>query len=189
MHPKPNKFLTVLFSFIPGAGHMYFGLMKRGISFMAIFCVSLVGVFFFDRYFNFLSLSVIAIFAVPLVWFVSFFDFWRYPRMSAEERLALKDDFIMPSQRSIPRGPLLRKAQVIAGIVLILGGAVEMFRQFVLDYLVQNFWQQHPRITDFMFLLPRLFGAVLIIVVGLLLIFWKGRQIKKEAREGTYDAE
>lgn len=36
-----NKFWTVFWSFIPGAGQMYHGLMKRGISLMACLPASL----------------------------------------------------------------------------------------------------------------------------------------------------
>jgi len=186
MHQNPNKFLTVLFSFIPGAGHMYYGLMKRGVSFMAAFFATILGVIFFSRV---LSLFTgIFVFAIPLVWFISFFDFWRFPRMSLEDRLELKDEFLMLGQLEIPKGPLLRKAQVIAGVLLVLGGISQLYNQFFMGFLMDRFWHGHPMIQDMLWRLPRLGGALLIIIVGVLLIVWKGKQIKKEAGE-RYDEE
>jgi len=188
MHPNPSKFLTVLFSFIPGAGHMYYGLMKRGVSFMAAFFASIIGVFFFDRYLPIFTAAFAL--AIPLMWFVGFFDFWRYPRMSLEERLELKDDFLVLDQLKLPKGPVLRKAQIVAGIVLVLGGISQLYNQFFLSFLVNNYWKErHPYLQDFVYQLPRVGGAVLIIVVGVLLIVWKGRQIKKESKEASYNEE
>ncbi len=37
MTRKKNKFMTVVFSFIPGAGQMFMGFMKLGTSFMSLF--------------------------------------------------------------------------------------------------------------------------------------------------------
>jgi len=189
MHPKPNKFLTALFSFIPGAGHMYFGMMKRGISFMAAFFLSIICVVFFSRNFWMLHLETVFAFLIPLVWFIAFFDFWRFPRMSTEERLAVKDEFLMLDQfdllKNAAKGAAMRKVRIVAGILLILGGASQLFQRFVMEFLIGTYWRNHPNIQEFMFMLPQLGGALLIIIVGLLLIFWKGRQIKKEAQEAA----
>ena len=42
---KKGKFLTFMFSFIPGAAEMYMGFMKMGVSLMALFflCVAIFG--------------------------------------------------------------------------------------------------------------------------------------------------
>ena len=39
---KKNGILTLLFAFIPGAGQMYQGYMKRGLSLITMFCLSIV---------------------------------------------------------------------------------------------------------------------------------------------------
>ena len=185
MNPKPSKFLTVLFSFLPGAGHMYFGMMKRGASFMAAFFLSIVcAVFFENNFFTFLNINMVFIFLIPLTWFIAFFDFWRFPRMNMEERLAVKDEFLMLDQfellKNAAKGTVMRKVRIVAGILLIVAGTSQLFDRFVLDFL-----RHYPRLQEFMFMLPQIGGAVLIIIVGLLLIFWKGRQIKKEAQEAA----
>lgn len=63
---QPNRFLAFLFSLVPGAGHMYLGLMKRGLQLMLIFAI-FIGV---------LSLFNIGEFQllVFVIWFYSFFD-------------------------------------------------------------------------------------------------------------------
>ena len=36
---KKNAFLTFIFACIPGAGQMYYGYMKRGLSMITFFCL------------------------------------------------------------------------------------------------------------------------------------------------------
>lgn len=61
---KKNGFLTFCFACIPGAGQMYYGYMKRGLSLITLFCIgvglgALIG-----------PLVVIC----PIIWMYSFFD-------------------------------------------------------------------------------------------------------------------
>lgn len=37
MIKRKSRFLTFVFSMLPGAGHMYMGFMKIGVSFMSVF--------------------------------------------------------------------------------------------------------------------------------------------------------
>ena len=177
MHPNPNKALTVLLSLIPGAGHMYLGLMRRGISFMLAFAGSILAA----SAFSFFTLFSIAFgLLIPVVWFVAFFDFWQYPRMTPEQQAEVKDEFLMVNQLSIPKGPVMRKLRVVAGLLLILTGLNLLYRYFgwyVLHELFRSQWM-----LELFDQLPRFLAAIAIIAVGLLLIFWKSRQLKKEAR-------
>ena len=59
-----SKFLTFIFSLIPGAGQMYQGLMKRGLSIMLIFTGIIAA-----SIFTYLSAMIIIL---PAVWFYSF---------------------------------------------------------------------------------------------------------------------
>lgn len=59
-----NGILTVLFAFIPGAGQMYQGYMKRGLSLITLFCVGFGAGYLLEP-----------LFAICLiVWMYSFFD-------------------------------------------------------------------------------------------------------------------
>ncbi|OUM90370.1 MAG: hypothetical protein BAA01_16130 [Bacillus thermozeamaize] len=63
---KKNTFLTFLLSAIPGVGHLYLGLMSRGMQLLTAF----FGVFFL----TFLFRNELFLFAVPLIFFFSLFD-------------------------------------------------------------------------------------------------------------------
>ncbi len=61
-----SKFLTFIFSLVPGAGHMYLGYLKTGIIIMATFILLsyIVGL---------TGISLFSIF-LPVIWAYSFFD-------------------------------------------------------------------------------------------------------------------
>ena len=65
-----NRFLLFVASLIPGAGHMYLGLMKRGLHLMVLFFCLFSFSVSFDLFF---FTSLIGVAAV-VVWFYSFFD-------------------------------------------------------------------------------------------------------------------
>ena len=61
---KKNAFLTFIFACIPGAGQMYYGYMRRGLSLITLFCVaSAIG-----------ALIPPVLLAVPIIWMYAFFD-------------------------------------------------------------------------------------------------------------------
>ena len=176
MHPNPNKFLSVLFSLVPGAGHMYLGLMRRGASIMAAFFQSIAATAFFS---NMGLFGYVFGLLIPVIWFVAFFDFWRYPRMSPEEKALVKDDFLIPQGMNLPGGSAMRKVRVVAGVLLILAGVFQLYRIFLYNFIYE--YLHSLRLIYFFERLPTLLGGVGIIIIGLLLIFWKSRQIKREA--------
>ncbi|GAA0382891.1 hypothetical protein [Bacillus horti] len=61
-----SKFLTICFSAVPGLGHLYLGLMNRGLQIMLLFGGLIL----------FITLSNIGAFAIilPIIWFYSMFD-------------------------------------------------------------------------------------------------------------------
>lgn len=73
-----RKMIAIAFSVIPGAGHMYLGLLKQGAQLMAsFFLIMLVS--------NWLQLGLLA-FIVPVIWFYSMFDVYH---LLEEEELRL----------------------------------------------------------------------------------------------------
>lgn len=64
---KYNKFYTALLSIVPGAGHMYLGLMKKGLQFMFIFFGAIIVT---DLIYSARSLTILNI----VIWFYAFFD-------------------------------------------------------------------------------------------------------------------
>ena len=65
MTNKKSRFWTFIFSMIPGAGEMYMGFFKHGISVMALFWL-IVAIA------TFINLGAL-IFLLPIIWFYSFF--------------------------------------------------------------------------------------------------------------------
>jgi TM2 domain-containing membrane protein YozV len=66
MEGKKSKSVAALLSIMPGAGHLYLGLQKRGIQLMAAFLFS---IYILDV----LRLGLF-LFIIPIIWFYSFFD-------------------------------------------------------------------------------------------------------------------
>lgn len=61
-----RSLITVALSFIPGAGHMYLGLLRQGLQLMSIF-------FFAVFFMGWLNFSLF-LFVLPVIWFYSLFD-------------------------------------------------------------------------------------------------------------------
>jgi len=168
----------MLLAFIPGAAHMYLGLMRRGITFMLAFALSIAGTSGID--FGLLQAAFIIL--IPVTWFVAFFDFWRYPRMSPEEKAQVKDEFPIPRGIQLPHGAAARKARIIAGVLLILAGLYQLYNSLLYDVIFP--YLHSDRVMYFFHNMPTLLGGVAVILIGLLLIFWKSRQIKTEKGGG-----
>ncbi|WP_051531515.1 hypothetical protein [Clostridiisalibacter paucivorans] len=66
MEKSNRKTITMILSIVPGAGHMFLGLQRRGLSFMSLF-------FFTIFFMGWLNISLF-LFILPIIWFYSFFD-------------------------------------------------------------------------------------------------------------------
>jgi hypothetical protein len=157
---------------------MYLGLMKRGATFMLGFAASIWLTVFFEQFA--LMMGAFGLF-IPVIWFVAFFDFWRYPRMTPEEKALVQDEFFLPKGLKLPGGAVARKVRIIAGMLLILAGAYRLYQMLFWNVLLD--FLHSPRVVNFFNRMPTLLGGVAVIIVGLLLIFWKSRQIKREAQQ------
>ncbi|MDR0530679.1 MAG: hypothetical protein LBG83_01245 [Oscillospiraceae bacterium] len=167
---------------------MYLGLIKRGTSFMAAFFACIACVAFFERYGYGSSIYIVFLFALPVIWFIAFFDFWRYPRMTAEERLAVKDEFLMVNRLVLPA--VSRQVRMIAGAMLILAGFSALYGNFFLRIMMAtSFFNRHPTLSSLLENIPNFVAAALIIALGILLLFWKGKQIRQDAAAARWAAE
>lgn len=110
-----RKLVTLAFSAIPGAGHMFMGLLKPGAQLMAVFFL----VLFLG---NWLEMSILA-FLAPVIWFFSIFDV--YHLLEEEEELKIDSldlfDWIARHSKWVGWG------LIAAGVLIIiqrLGGPV-----------------------------------------------------------------
>ena len=182
---KKNKILFFLFSLIPGAAHMYIGLVKRG---LVIMLALVAGV----------GLAMMAdtpafLLVLPVLWFYSFFDAWNKYHLPEEKLTKVQDDFLfflnaMPENvRSDPRFKKVASANVlkVGGIVAIIAGAYLIWDQIIVRVLIRLLSDTGAEIlSQISYKLPQVAVAVILIVVGIKLISHKKRELERKNNEG-----
>ena len=182
---KKNKILFFLFSLIPGAAHMYIGLVKRG---LVIMLALVAGA----------GLAMMAdtpafLLVLPVLWFYSFFDAWNKYHLPEEKLTKVQDDFLfflnaMPENvRSDPRFKKVASANVlkVGGIVAIIAGAYLIWDQIIVRVLIRLLSDTGAEIlSQISYKLPQVAVAVILIVVGIKLISHKKRELERKNNEG-----
>ncbi len=120
MTKKKNGFLTFIFSLLPGAGEMYMGFFKQGISIMSAFFMLI----FVSSWLNLGPLM----FTLPVLWFYSFFHVHNLASLRDEEFYSIEDKYLFNYDDSKIQELLGRnKGRKILAIVLILFGVSAIF--------------------------------------------------------------
>jgi hypothetical protein len=177
---KKSSFLTFMFSLFPGAGQMYMGFMKRGLSLMAMFflCIFIpvwlrIGLLFL---------------ALPIVWFYSFFDTHNLHSAPDAEFYALKDDFILFPEIGKDKSRIFQNKyrNVFAVVLIVIGVSIlwtniySLFKDALPDYI-------RNAITSFNGNFPQLFIGLIIILLGIYLIRGKKRELDMEDKLNMLD--
>jgi hypothetical protein len=163
MIKKRNKFLTFIFACIPGAGQMFLGFMKLGLSLMAVFFF----VIFLSSWLNIGPLMYIA----PIIWFYAFFDCINKRWSSDEEFSKFKDGYLFTGDNYAKIDGLLKgKLKLVVGILFILIGAKILF-----DIITANLQSIIPAYIYSTFIsiinvIPQFAVGALIIALGIYLI-------------------
>lgn len=187
MMTKKNKILFFILSVIPGAAHMYIGLMKRGLVLMALFVADI----------GLSTLVPVFLVLLPVMWFYCFFDAWNKYSLSEEELKKVDDSFIFffnaipdeilpKSQRFSKKIP--QRIYKIGGIACICFGVYVFWDQFITRLLYNM--PDYAAIVVFREIssyLPQVVIAVLLIVVGVKLIAHKKKEIEFEDRVESKD--
>ena len=172
---KKNKILFFLFSLIPGAAHMYIGLVKRG---LVIMLALVAGA----------GLAMMAdtpafLLVLPVLWFYSFFDAWNKYHLPEDKLAKVQDDFLfflnaMPENvRSDPRFKKVASA--------IIAGAYLIWDQIIVRVLIRLLSDTDAEIlSQISYKLPQVAVAVILIVVGIKLISHKKRELDRKNNEG-----
>lgn len=161
-----NGLLTLLFAFIPGAGQMYQGYMKRGLSLMLMCCViGVLAVLF----------APIALFLM-LVFMYSFFD-----TLNLRAQIALgnapADDYLVhldPKDKRLAR--LLLDSHKLVGWLLIAFGALIAYQNLIMNTLgdLVYRWGHSSPVFRALYLvmdsLPDVVVCVVLIVCGVWLV-------------------
>lgn len=171
---KKNSFFTFIFSMLPGAGHMYMGFMKQGVSLMVLF----FGIIFFGSWLE-IGPSVLIAF---VVWFYSFFDCLNKAAMSDEEFYQLEDTFfwgLFDDKEAIRQAKTNGRIRVFTAIGLIFVGVMILWQNFwaVLYAIFPEQWMKW--IVAFAHKVPRVIFAFVIICIGIRMIVGKKKELDK----------
>ncbi|MBU3143748.1 hypothetical protein [Clostridium sp. CF012] len=169
MKKEKSKFLTFCFSMLPGAGHMYMGFMKMGLSLMAAF-------FFLIFLSSWLSIGPL-LFVLPLIWFYSFFDCMNKRYSTDEEFLLLEDNYLfsLDELAKIDKG-IFKKHSLVSGILLLLLGGYLIWNNIINSLSGHISGEVYGIIYNITRMAPQIIIGVVIIVVGAKLIIGKKRE-------------
>ena len=180
---KKNRFLTFCFSCMPGAGEMYMGFLKTGLSLMSIFLLSIFGL-------SYLRFEEFAVVIGVTMWFYSFFHANHLASLTDEEFAEVKDGYLFADGEL--SGPIAWASKyqkaiagllIAAGIIMLWNTATDMARNFLPEYI----WKIMYTVGDYV---PRVVVAILIMIVGVKMILGRKAQlaqniIENEQKEDT----
>lgn len=175
---KKSGLLTFCFSLIPGAGEMYLGFMKMGVSLMALFflTVALGGIL------NIGALMCVAI----IIWFYSFFHVHNLAGLPDQDFINTEDVYLfnLDTLFSLDKRFVQKYRNVIAAVLIVLGvvlvwrGVMSICYAYLPEVIVRI-------LSRIGYVVPQIVTGVGIILVGFYMI--KGK--KEELNEIVVDAE
>lgn len=172
---KKNRFWTFIFSLMPGAGEMYMGFMKMGVSLMGLFFLTLL----LPMFFRLDALSLTAL----IVWFYGFFHANHLAGLADEEFAEVQDGYLL-GMGAITGGrnfvqnnqKWVAGALILAGILMLWNTLTDIAYRFLPEYL----WMGMRAIGDYA---PRVLIAVVIIVLGVKMIQGRKEQLATLSEE------
>lgn len=171
MVKQKSKGTTIFCALLPGAGHMYMGFMKRGVSFMGLFFLTI----FLSSWLGIGPLMYL----LPVLWFYAFFECINITSASPEEFSLLRDSYLFQSGSSpVVTSAYSRRLAFYGGILLVLFGVyliMSMIRYNLSDYMTSNAAKVYSTV---MAVFPQLFFGVVIILIGIRLIVGKKKELE-----------
>lgn len=176
MTQQKKGFWLFIFSLIPGAGEMYMGFKKQGLSIMLIFW------------------SVIAlasgtgmgwmIMFLPILWFYSFFNVHNLKCLSEEEFYAVEDSYILHLDDFLgDTSEIMKKYRTLVALLLIVFGISILWNNFT-DIL---FWilpsNLSRMLSSISYQLPQIVIAIAIIIAGVYILFDKKNKLIDQSEE------
>lgn len=182
---KKNGILTFLFAFVPGAGQMYQGYMKRGLSLITLFFLCIMA--------GMLLLEQLVLTAL-IVWMYSFFDTFNL-RAQFIAGTAPADDYLVHFNTKDARLTLFfRDSHKLVGWGLIALGAMVAYQNIIMRVLGDVMWrwgQDNPVFRAIYLMLdalPQIVVCVALIVCGMWLVRGpKNKKGKQPAEEEPED--
>jgi len=173
MKKEKSKFLTFCFSLLPGAGHMYMGFMKMGLSLMAMF---LFGIFLS----SFLDIGPLLV-VLPLIWFYAFFDCMNKRYSTDEEFLLLEDNYLFSLDELVKTDKdIFKKHRLLGGIVLVLLGGYLLWNNILHSLFRYMPDKVYMAMMDVTRVAPQIIVGAIIIFVGVKLIIGKRKECETD---------
>ena len=164
---KKNSFFMFIASMIPGAGQMYQGYMKRGVSIMLSFMM----VAAFSIFTNIGEIALI----LPVIWFYAFFDAENKSHLTVDELNAIEDRPIINIKELNRFNEFISsKGAVIFGSVIIFIGIMMFYRTIIIPIVDMFIPEAYYIFMKF----PAFIIGVIIVMIGVSII----RGPKKEAK-------
>ena len=185
---KKNGILTLLFACIPGAGQMYQGYMKRGLSLITMFCLFIIlG--------STTGLDALVVGCI-VVYMYSFFDTLNLRAQLAAEK-APEDDYLVHFNWHDARmTQFMGESHKLVGWGLIALGAIVFYNNIIMRVLGDVMWrwgQDNPVFRAIYLMLdslPQIVVCVALIVCGMWLVRGpKNKKGKQPPEEETEEAE
>lgn len=176
MKNKKSPFFTFCCSLVPGAGEMYMGLYKQGISLMILFFgIGAVG--------GWTGVEVLWAF-IPVIWFFSFFHTHNLRSMPEEEFLEEKDQYFLFQDFDMANADeFLKRNKKIIAIALIFWGAC-MLAQICMNLLDPFFggffWDLVWRMNGDM---GRIIVAIAMLLCGFYLLKRRNEEVAEEEKK------
>ncbi|WP_019908432.1 DUF4097 family beta strand repeat-containing protein [Paenibacillus sp. HW567] len=142
---RKRKFIAgLLAALVPGAGHLYFGLLRKGISFIFIILLDIAALLYFSSIGMQINVPLLILLAlmIPVLYFYNVFDVLqsadRLLRLPAEQ----DPESLPPPPSKRKRRRLVSEPGISFGLMLLIGGALLfLFRQKPawLQYFIEHY--------------------------------------------------
>ena len=182
---KKNGILTLLFACIPGAGQMYQGYMKRGLSLITMFCLFIiVG--------STTGLDALVVGCI-VVYMYSFFDTFNLRAQIIAENAPADDYLVHINWKDKRMQDFMMDSHKLVGWCLIAIGALIAYEQIIMNTLGDILWRwgQKAPVWRAVYLvmdqLPEVVLCVVLILCGIWLV--RGPRAKKAAPEAAAPEE
>ena len=157
---KKNGFFVFCFAFVPGAGQMYQGYMKRGLSMAILLAASVVLTWLFS------PLGML----IPVVWMYSFFDTFNIHYQCVEGDPPT-DDYMLHLEENQALMRLVKGRSTLVGWVLVALGVYMLYTNFVRDPLLELARSlQLEWLIRLLYGIPQLAAALALLAVGVWLV-------------------
>ena len=169
MNNQKNRFWTFCLSLVPGAGEMYFGLYRQGVSIMLCFWALLI----LPMLLQVSALSLLCL----ILWFYSFLHTHNLRALPLEEFCQVEDryiweDFSANFQWNEKYKRILAVALIVLGVFLLWENLFSWIGWYLDGFL-----------GNLMYRLPRVAIGVLVLLLGIWLIVGKRQELNREEED------